>query len=348
MPPTAGGPGRVRVRLTGAAAALLVLAAFSLVFWLVTDIEVQLAIGTAIVVGVAIDAVLAWRAVGPVTIDLRCPDEVPAGETSRWTAQVIGWSRPVALTPLLTFTAKDLLVAHGRLGTFDWPELRRGVVPFALVDAVATGPLGLASAGRRHLVPLPAPLHVTPKPIETEVRWPRTRAVGFGLDEGSPIGDDLFRSVRPYQPGDERRRVHWKATARHGELMVRESDGLGVVLVRVVVDLGMPGAGAELAAGRAAWVASAAIERGWGVELVTLDASAEIPRIERLGHTFGPPPSLEPPPLVPLPTVTGPVRNAKEVRRRLATTAYGTPVSPGGTGWRGLTCRVDREGVHWS
>jgi len=348
VPSPAGGPGRVRVRVTGAAVALLLLAGFSIVFWLITDIEVQLAIGTAIVAGIAIDGFLAWRAVGPVTIDLRCPDEVPVGETSRWTAQVLGWSRPLTLTPLLTLETPDLLVAHGRLGSFDWPGLRRGVVPFAVVDAKANGPLGLASAGRRHLVNLPTPLHVTPQPIETEVRWPRARAVGFGMNEGSPIGDDLFRSVRPYQSGDEQRRVHWKATAHHGELMVRESDGLGVVVVRLVVDLGLPGVGAELAAGRAAWVAAAAMDRGWAVELTTLDASNEIPRLSNLGRTFGPGPVLLDPPLVPLPTVTAPVRNAKEVRRRLSTTACGTPLTPSGGGWRGLTCTVDRDGAHWS
>ncbi len=338
----------MRVRLTGAAVALLVLAAFSLVFWLVTDTEVQLAIGTAIVAAIAIDGVLAWRAVGPITIDLRCPDEAPVGTPSRWTAQVIRWSRPVTLAPLLTLDRPELVVAHGRLGSFEWPGMRRGVVPFALVDATANGPLGLATAGRRHLVPLPTPMHVTPLPIETEIRWPRARAVGFGMNEGSPIGDDLFRSVRPYQFGDEQRRVHWKATAHHGELMVRESDGLGVVVVRLIVDLGPPGIGAELAAGRAAWVAAAALDRGWAVELTTLDASNEIPRLDRLGHAFGTPPVLEEPPLVPLPTVTAPVRNAKEVRHRLATAAAGTPAAPGGGGWRGLTCRIDREGVHWS
>jgi uncharacterized protein (DUF58 family) len=338
----------VRIRPTGAAVALLGLAGFSLLFWLISDIDVQLAIATAIVVGVVVDGVLAWRAVGPITIDLRCPDEVGVGETSTWTAQVLGWTRPVALSPLLTLERPDLVVAHGRLGTFEWPGLRRGVVPFALVDATASGPLGLVSAGRRHLVTLPTRLHVTPPPLETEVRWPRSRAVGFGMVEGSPIGDDLFRSVRPYQSGDERRRVHWKATAHHGDLMVRESDGLGVVVVRVIVDLGMPGPGAEVAASRAAWVAAAALDRGWAVELTTLDASSEIPRIERLGHTFGPPPALQAPPLIPLPTITAPVRNAKEIRRRLATTAFGTPLAPAGGGWRGLVCRVDRDGVHWS
>ena len=345
--PPPPGTGRVRVRPTGAAVALLALAGFALLLWLVSDAEVHVAIATAIVVGIVVDGVLAWRAVGPISIDLRCPDEAPAGESSRWTAQVVGWTRPVALHPLLVADPAELLVDHGRLGAFDWPGMRRGVVPFALVDARANGPLGLATAGRRHRVDLPGPMHVTPHPVETDVRWPRARAVGFGMTEGSPIGDDLFRSVRPYQLGDEQRRVHWKATAHHGELMVRESDGLGVVVVRLVVDLGMPGPGAELAAGRAVWVATAALERGWAVELTTLDASGEIPRLARLGHAFGPPPVLLDPPLVPLPTITAPVRNAKEVRRRLATTACGTPVAPTGA-WRGLRCRVDGEGVHWT
>lgn len=342
-----GRPVRVQIRPTGAALALLGLAAFSLLFWLVSDVEVQLAIATAITVGVALDAYLAWRAVAPARIDLRCPDEIPVGEPSRWTAQVSGWSRPLTLTPLLTAEQPELLVDHSRIGVFEWPPLRRGVVPFAIIDVTANGPLGLAAAGRRHQVALPTPLHVTPRPVPVEVRWPRARAVGFGMNEGSPIGDDLFRSVRPYQSGDEQRRVHWKATAHHGELMVRESDGLGVVVVRMLVDLGPPGPGTDLVAGEAAWIATAALERGWSVELTTLDASSHIPVLSSLGHAFGLPPRLMDPPLVPLPTITAPVRNAREVRRRLSTAAAGTPVAPGG-GWRGLTCTVDRAGVHWS
>lgn len=342
------GADRVRIRLTATAVALICLAAISLLLWLVSDVQVQLAIAVAMLTGIGIDLFLAYRAVGPVTIDLRSPDETVVGEPSPWTAQVIGWSRPVTLTPLLTPAATDLVVSHDRVGTFLWPPLQRGVVPFALVDAKANGPLGLASAGRRHHVTLPTPLHITPQPVESEVRWPRTRSIGFGSVEGSPIGDDLFRSVRPYQFGDERRRVHWKATAHHGELMVRESDGLGVVVVRIIVDLGLPGAGAEYAAGRAVWVAEAALARGWAVELVTLDAAAEAPRIERLGHTFGPPPALVDPPFIPLPTIVAPVRNAKEVRRRMATAACGTPAAPSGVGWRGLTCRVTRDGTVWA
>ena len=343
------GTARVRYRLTGAAWALLSLASFSLLVWLFSDVDVQLAIATTIVAGVVIDAILAHRAVGPIVIDLRCPDEIRVGAPSTWTAQVIGWTRPITLTPLLTPFAPTLLVDHGQVGSLQWPPLSRGVVPFALVDVTATGPLGLVGAGRRHHVNLPAPVHVTPIPVTPRIRWPKTRAIGFGTVEGSPMGDDLFRSVRPYQFGDEQRRVHWKATAHHGELMVRESDGMGVVLVRLIVDLGLPGPSAEHAAGVAAGVAAAALDRGWGIELITLDAAHEVPRLERVGRAFGEAPLLAQPPLLPLPTISAPVRNAKEVRRRLSTTACGTPlVSGGGGGWRGLTCHVSPAGVEWS
>lgn len=37
----------------------------------------------------------------------------------------------------------------------------------------------------------------------------------------SPAGDVAFHAIRPYQPGDDARHVHWMATARAGEMMVR-------------------------------------------------------------------------------------------------------------------------------
>jgi uncharacterized protein (DUF58 family) len=40
--------------------------------------------------------------------------------------------------------------------------------------------------------------------------------------ETSPRGSLDIREVRPYQPGDEVRHLHWKATARTGTLMIRD------------------------------------------------------------------------------------------------------------------------------
>src|SRR5690606_6343649 len=71
-----------------------------------------------------------------------------------------------------------------------------------------------------------------------------------------------------------RRRVHWKATAHGGQLMVTERDGTGVAHVQVVVQLDGPSAAAEAALGRAAWIVREALARGWRVELVTVQPRA--------------------------------------------------------------------------
>lgn len=339
---------RLRVRTTGLALGLFALASLAFLAWLVSRREAHLAIAIACLAAIVIDVVLAARAVAKAELDLRGPDEAAAGAPSTWTLQVRGWVRPITLTPRLTARQDAVLVPDGRVSELTWPALQRGTVPFAVVDLTSSGPLGLGRAGRRQQVVLPAPLHVTPAKVDVDVAWPKARAIGFGTVEGSTIGDDLVRSIRPYQHGDGRRRVHWKATAHHGQLMVRESDGLGVVLVRVIADLGFPGPGAELAAARTAAVAIAALDRGWNVELVTLDAADEVPRLASLGAPFGQPPTLVAPPLLPLPTISAPVRNAREVRRRLATAACGTPASTAGRGWRGLTCRVHRDGIEWT
>ncbi|WP_033443534.1 DUF58 domain-containing protein [Saccharothrix sp. NRRL B-16314] len=71
---------------------------------------------------------------------------------------------------------------------------------------------------------------------ETAALWvyPRTHPVGAvtgGLPlhhhdgeatETSPRGSLDIREVRPYVPGDEVRHLHWKATARTGQLMIRD------------------------------------------------------------------------------------------------------------------------------
>ncbi len=89
--------------------------------------------------------------------------------------------------------------------------------------------------------------------------------------------------VRPYRSGDELRRVHWRSTARHDELMVRleERPWRGGVTVLLDRRAGAhrghgPGASLEWAVTFAASACVHLIDRGEPVELVTEDGAAAV------------------------------------------------------------------------
>lgn len=105
--------------------------------------------------------------------------------------------------------------------TFAIPTLRRGLIPVGPVRTVRADPIGLV---RRELVWTD---------VEELVVHPRTVSVpststGLIRDlEGSPTrdltsSDVAFHALREYQPGDDRRYIHWKSSAKTGTFMVRQ------------------------------------------------------------------------------------------------------------------------------
>ncbi|MCU1496238.1 MAG: hypothetical protein JWM47_191 [Acidimicrobiales bacterium] len=332
------------LRPTGAAWVLLLLAGIAGLSWLATDSQPQLAVAVALVAGIATDALSARYALSALTVGVEGPTEAVAGRPTRWPLHIGGLRRPVALSPTVAPRAPEVLVDHPDPGLLVLPPAPRGVLHHFFVDAYASGPVGLFRAGRRYRVTPPLPVPLGPDATPIDVDWPTPKAVGFGLSPVAPRGEDLFRSVRPYQRGDERRHIHWKSTAHHGELMVRESDGLGVVALQVLVDLGPPGATAELVAGVAAYVAEEAVRRGWLVQLVTLDSASVPPPLIPFGSPFGAPPIQPPPRWQPLDTQANRVTSGAGIRDQLATAAFGRPQPPE---WGGLVCLVSPQGVEW-
>jgi uncharacterized protein (DUF58 family) len=115
--------------------------------------------------------------------------------------------------------------------------VRRGVHHTVAVDIASAAPFALQWWSRRVQLPLPSELHVSPRcgrpdrprtspREETGVVADRPRT-----DAGSP------RGARPYVPGDNRRLVHWRATAHTGRLMVRELERPSAEAVTVTVEL---------------------------------------------------------------------------------------------------------------
>lgn len=129
----------------------------------------------------------------------------------------------------------EIPVGHG-LAEFSLPSLARGstfrhefVIPTARRGVFTVGPVRIIRADpiglvRRELVFTDAAeLYIHPRTIGIS-----STSTGFIRDlEGNPTrdlsnSDVSFHALREYTPGDERRYIHWKSTAKTGTYMVRQ------------------------------------------------------------------------------------------------------------------------------
>lgn len=165
--------------------------------------------------------------------------------------------------------------------TLTIPTPRRGVIPVGPATVVRTDPIGLLRRERawadRHQ------LYVHPRTAAV----PSTSA-GLVRDlEGNPTRDlvdaDIsFHAIREYVPGDSRRQIHWKSTAKTGRLMVRQFEEsrrsrLAVVL-SVAADEYASADEFELGVSAAASLGVQAIRDRRDLDVVT---GAEIPEMAR-------------------------------------------------------------------
>lgn len=70
-------------------------------------------------------------------------------------------------------------------------------------------------------------------------RLPASRRLSLDgpTSDRAPRGSTTFHAVRPYVPGDDRRHIHWKVSARTGELMVRQFVDTSEPSLVLVLDL---------------------------------------------------------------------------------------------------------------
>lgn len=154
---------------------------------------------------------------------------------------------------------------------FRVPTERRGVVRVGPARTVRADPIGLM---RREIVWSQAvELRVHPRTVAIEAL-----STGFIRDlEGSPTrdltaSDIAFHALREYVPGDDRRFIHWKSSAKTGTFMVRQFEETRRSRLMVLLDL-EPGAYAddaefELAVSAAASVGARAIRDARTVSFV--------------------------------------------------------------------------------
>jgi uncharacterized protein (DUF58 family) len=98
--------------------------------------------------------------------------------------------------------------------------------PFGFFEASATVGQGVSVVVYPRIEPLP--------------RW-RLPAAAIEGSQVSPVRTlqttPLATTVRPYAPGDSMNRIHWKSTARHGEIQVKEFDLEQTADAWIVLDL---------------------------------------------------------------------------------------------------------------
>ncbi|MFK3985660.1 DUF58 domain-containing protein [Micromonospora sp. NPDC050397] len=191
-----------------------------------------------IAVGCAV-AVAGWRPRLDVSRQAE-PDRVGRGEPATMTLTVRNGgrlrsanmiaedrcgNRPVPVPLLRLRPGRDTTVSY------PVPTHRRGVVPVGPLRVTGHDALGLVVLARAHgntaqvwVHPRIHPLNAVPAGV--------ARSMDGRVDR-VPHGSITFDSLREYVVGDELRRVHWRTSARIGELMVREH--LDTSLPRIVV-----------------------------------------------------------------------------------------------------------------
>ncbi|MEH2254504.1 DUF58 domain-containing protein [Nostoc sp.] len=118
-----------------------------------------------------------------------------------------------------------------RQGSYRWvyyhPTQRRGVYRWHTVELASGAPLGLFWCRRQRdcaamAIVYPAVLPLATCPLVDEMGQEESKR---GDPRGRPLQTattGLVRSLRPYRIGDPTRLIHWRTSARYGELRVRE------------------------------------------------------------------------------------------------------------------------------
>lgn len=169
---------------------------------------------------------------------------------------------------------------------------RRGVRPIGPLVVETTDPFGIAR--RRQQLGDTVPLTVAPALVALDVLDDLPGAAGGTMqsttDKLGQGADNLI--PRAYAPGDSMRRIHWRASAHRGELMVRQEERESNPEAVVVFDrslarwsgdaLRAPGEdpGFEAAVATVASAAARFVREGYTVTVIDVDGTALGPELD--------------------------------------------------------------------
>jgi len=182
--------------------------------------------------------------------------------------------------------------------SFVIPTDRRSVVEVGPALSVQGDPFGLT--GRESLWTLVVEVFVHPRTVNLP-----GRQTGFIHDlEGHATqklsnSDMSFHALREYVPGDDRRHIHWRSSARTGDLMVRQFEETRQSRIAIAIDLSDQSYGGDDEFEDAVSVAASFVQQAFREEnpvsvatnveihrgLSATRAMNELSRVERLDRT---------------------------------------------------------------
>jgi uncharacterized protein (DUF58 family) len=234
---------------------------------------------------------LSWLAaavnLGPVAVEIKPPFELYANTPFPLVVEVRNLSRriPRWLLQLELHDGEPFAVPHlarrARAGS-DWEGehehlyARRGRVEIAGLRVSSLFPFGFFRRSGR--VPLRLELVVFPELFPAaSLRFARRGDQGAERSQRAGWGHDL-RSLRAFREGDDPRGIHWRQSARTGELVFTERSAEDNRRLSIVLDNGVGSLGSEAERSRferlvseAATACVSYLDRGFEVELVTRD-----------------------------------------------------------------------------
>jgi len=248
--PTLPDPSHIRLRFTRAAGIWIAVGVILGIVGWYKSINLLLLLGYSMGPLLAVNGFYAWRMAARLSATRRTSREVFPGEAveisseivndshravvARVTDEAVGQRAAWMLAPLAAMSKRTLSVR--------WTFPLRGRHPIGPLVVDSSYPFGFLHAYREiapagEVVVLPAVGRIDREMFR---RW----LIRGGSSDGHArkptrrpaAGTGDVRGLRPYRPGDSPRDVHWRTSARRGQLLVREYDRSEPLSLVIVVD----------------------------------------------------------------------------------------------------------------
>lgn len=212
------------------------LAVFYLIAWN-RGIALLYGLWAVMIIALLVSVLGPWLMLRPLRLRVHLPPQAAVGDeiTVGLVAEHVRWPRRRTLVML------ESLLPFSRQATLLLPELRadreyrsrvactrRGVFSPEAAVARSAYPLGILSRRRTwdvrgdviQIAPRTWPVHNLDRLLGQVSRGEDSTRVS------SQAGQDVFRDTRDYRSGDSRRHIHWRSSARHDRLIVRQYDSV--------------------------------------------------------------------------------------------------------------------------